>query len=119
MTGEWSQSICNCLTRRSRHQKVGRWESNLGDATEEWVVGGWLWVVLNLNLNLNHNLNPNRYRRSASGDGDGKSTKNGIDPDLLRHLRLAPSIAISMKIIQIDVAQAEMAAANRDRYRYR
>jgi len=24
---------------------------NLGHATEEWVVGGWLWVVANLNLN--------------------------------------------------------------------
>jgi len=66
-------------TRRSRHQKVGRLESNLGDATEGWVVGGGLWVV----LNLNHNLNPNRYRRGASGDGGSKSlsTKNGIDPD--------------------------------------
>ena len=42
---------------------------NLGHATEEWVVGGWLWVV----LNRNHNLNPNRYRRSVSGDGGNKS----------------------------------------------
>ncbi|MDV7395384.1 hypothetical protein RZS08_28620, partial [Arthrospira platensis SPKY1] len=54
----------------------------------------------NLTLNLNHNPNPNRdryrYRCSSRRKWRQQIDENGIDPDLLRHLRLAPSIPISI-----------------------